>query len=331
MGVNRESGAGAGGPAPRMPDLTRPRYGFSQTADSALTGLSRMGIAPERITLKAGGPGWRDKRVVEQKPAAGTALTSDKTVQLTVGGEGLFHYLPTGMRDEPSAEQLGVEGAVALFAVLERVLSVRKLTALFDDPVEKAAYFVRQGGLYFDVRPENGLGCARWIRLFGVVPEDWPRASWGQLAALLPWLHVLAGTEPGLRLALRLLLGLELKRISWQPRVTRLGAEQLSGLGRRASQLGVDLVVGDGLEDEAAMRLTLGPVTLAEYEGHQTAEGARGLARVLRLVVPCHLECVVDWLVGDDSVAPRLGEAGENSVLGINSHLGWKAAEGYER
>lgn len=310
---------------PVMPDLTRPRYGFSHTADSALTSLSRMGIAPERITVKSGGPGWRGGRVVEQEPKAGTVLTSDKPVQLTVGGEGLFHYLPTGMRDEPSARQLGVEGSVAVFAALERVLSVRKLTALFDDPVEKAAYFVRQAGLYFDVRPENAWGCARWIRLFGVEPDEWPREVWGRLAALLPWLHVLAGTETGLRLALKLLLDLDLKRIGWTPRVTRLGAEQLSVLGQRASQLGVDIVVGDGLEDEAAMRLTLGPVSLEAYGRHQSEKGLRDLARALRLVVPCHLEYEVDWLVGDDTVAPRLGEAGENSVLGINSHLGWKA------
>ena len=293
---------------PTMPDLTGPRYGFSHTIDSALTTLSRANIAPERITIKSGGPGWRSRRVVEQHPPPGSALTADKDVRLTVGGEGLFYYLPTGMREGGREDELGAE----------------ELTALFDDPVEKAAYFVRQGGLYFDLRPENGVGCARWIRLFGVAPEDWPREKWGQLVVLLPWLHNMAGTEDGLELALKTLLDLDMKSVSWLPRVTRLGSEQMSGLGARASQLGVDLVVGDGLEDEAALRITLGPVTLADYDTYHTGEGARRLEQALRLVLPYHLEYRVDWLVGDDSRAPQLGVAEVNSVLGINSHLGWE-------
>lgn len=312
MGVRREADETAredGESTPLMPDLTRPRYGFSHTVDSALTSLSRMGVAAGRITLKAEGPGWQSSRVVGQDPPPGTALTADKDVKLKVAGEGLFYYLPTGMRDEAREIELGAQ----------------ELTALFDDPVEKAAYFVRQGGLYFDLRPENSLGCARWIRLFGIAPEDWPREKWGHLAALLPWLHVLAGTETGVRLALKMLLGLEVRRISWRPRVTRLSAEQLSGLGASASHLGVDLLVGDGLEDEAAMALTLGPVSLDEYESQRDGDGEARLARVLRLVVPCHLEWSVDWLVGDESKSPRLGEAGENSVLGVNSYLGSEA------
>lgn len=313
MGVSgRNDGAGRDGSgAPqKMPDLTRPRFGFSHTADSALTSLARAGVAAERITVRAAGAGWQDGRVVWQDPPPNHPLPPDKSVSLKVAGEGVFYYLPTGMRD----------------AVREVELGAMELAEIFDDPVEKAAYFVRRGGLHFDVRPENPLGCARWIRLFGVAPEDWPREKWGRLAVLLPWLHVLAGTEAGLRLALRMLLGLEVRSIGRRPRVTRLGASQRSALGDHASQLGVDLIVGDGLEDEAAFLLTLGPVTLEEYERHRTAEGEAHIARVLRLVVPYHLECSVDWLVGDQSRAPQLGDAVENSVLGINSHLGWEAS-----
>lgn len=297
---------------PTMPNLTRPRYGFSHTIDSALTSLARAGITAERITIKSGGPGWRSRRVVAQDPAPGTALTADRDVRLTVGGEGLLYYLPTGMREGSREDEIGTE----------------ELMALFDDPVEKAAYFVRQGGLYFDLRPENAIGCARWIRLFGVAPEDWPREKWGQMVVLLPRLHTAAGTEDGLRLALKTLLDLDVKRVGWVPHVTLLSAEQMSSLGARASQLGVDLVVGNGLEDEAALRMTLGPVALADYETYHAGEGARRLEQVLRLVLPYYLEYHVDWLVGDDSRAPQLGVAEVNSVLGINSHLGGGVGSG---
>jgi len=314
MGLSREGKeAGRDGEGDvRMPDLTRPRYGFSHTADSALTSLSRAGVAAGRITVKSAGPGWQAGRVVWQEPAPGEPLTADKDVKLKIAGEGLFYYLPTGMRDNAGDTELGAE----------------ELAALFDDPVEKAAYLIRQGGLYFDVRPENRYGCARWIRLFGIEPRDWPEEMWHPLATLLPWLHVRAGTEAGLRQALRTLLGLEVRRIGRRARVTRLAAGQASRLGERASQLGVDLVAGDGLEDEAALALTLGPISLDEYARQRTAEGEARLARVLRLVVPCHLECSVDWLVGDEGRAPRLGEAEENSVLGVNSHLGLEAVVG---
>jgi predicted component of type VI protein secretion system len=229
-------------------------------------------------------------------------------IKLAVEGEGLFYHLPTGMR------QLG--------PYPEQEPGLPELAALFDDPVEKAAYYVRQGGRYFDVRPENALGCARWIRLFGLAPEDWPGECWYTLAILLPCLHVLAGREAGLRLALKLLLELDVVALHWRQRRTPLLPAELSRLGERASRLDVDLIVGGGLADEAALEITVGPVSLPRYCQHQTAEGQHRLQQVLHLVLPYHLEYAVRWLVGNSQRAPRLGIDQENAVLGINSHLG---------
>src|SRR3712207_4062757 len=90
MGLSREGKeAGRDGEGDvRMPDLTRPRYGFSHTADSALTSLSRAGVAAGRITVKSAGPGWQAGRVVWQEPAPGEPLTADKDVKLKIAGEG---------------------------------------------------------------------------------------------------------------------------------------------------------------------------------------------------------------------------------------------------
>ena len=289
-----------------MPDLTWPRYGFHHTVDSAIMALSRLGIGNDRITIRKAGRGWAKLRVVDQLPEAGQPLTPDAMVELTVEGDGLFYHLPAGMREGSRAGEVGTH----------------EIVSIFDDGVEKAAFFIRQGGLFFDVRPANPPGCARWIRLFGIDPEDWPKERWYKLAVLLPCLRYLSGRESGLRLASRLLLDLEISAIRWRPRWTMMPASDRSLLGLRAGRLGVDLIVGDGVDDEAAMEITLRAETLEQYRFHQTEAGRQRVAQVMRLVVPYHWIYETNWLVGDVDRAPRLGDEVQNSVLGVNSHLG---------
>jgi Type VI secretion, TssG len=291
-----------------MLDVSWPQYGFYHTADSALASLARAGIAPERITLRRAGRGWQKDRVVQQSPSAGSPLTDDVAVELTVEGDGLFSRLPTGMRD------LGPDQ--------EREPGIHELAALVDDPIDKAANYVRQGGLYFDVRSDNAPGCARWIRLFGIDPADWPKESWYPLAVLLPRHQDLAGRETGLQLALKVLLDLDVATINRRARRTRLSPDALSRFGERASRLGIDLIVGDGMADEAALDITLGPVSLPIYRQHQTEEGRQRIRQVLHLLLPCHVVYAIRWLVGDPDRAPRLGIGEENALLGINAHFG---------
>lgn len=290
-----------------MPDLTTTRYGFHHTVDSALVVLARLDIAPERITIRKAGRGWVPLRVIEQDPPPKTELRPHVLIELVIEGDGFFEHLPVGMREEPEKEN---------------EFGTRHLAALFDDPVEKAAHFARQGGLYFDVRPENLPGCARWIQLFGLAPDTWPCECWYRLALLLPQLRHWAGRQKGLRLALRLLAEVEVRAIAWRARQTLWPPGEQSRLGERTSQLGVDLIVGDGVDDEAALEITLGPLTLEEYAWQQSLAGQQLLQQVLRLVLPYHWDCEVNWLVGDVTCAPRLGVAAENAVLGVNSHLG---------
>ena len=311
VAVSEQSSQPAEVSGPLMPDLRHSRFGFCHTTDSALNTLSRAGIRPQRITINKIGRGWHKHRVVSQLPAPGTELTTDVLVELTVAGDGLFNYLPTGMRVGGKEGEIGIE----------------ELASLFDDGAEKAAFYARQGGLYFDLTPENRVGCARWIKLFGFDPDDWPIESWYKLALFLPCLHRLAGREQGLRLALKILLDLEIESLNWYPRQTQLSTTELSRFGEVASQLGIDLIVGDKLDDEPLMELVLGPVWLSIYLEHQTEEGLRRIDQVLRLVIPYHTSYRVNWLVGDRSRPPALGLEEQNSVLGINTHLGQPPAQ----
>jgi len=296
---------------PVMPDLMHSRFGFSPTIDSSLNTLFRAGVTSERITIKKAGRGWPNQRVVSQQPPPKIKLTPDVRLELGVAGDGLFYYLPTGMREGSKEGEIGIE----------------KLVSLFDDGVEKAASYARHGGLYFDLRSENKVGCSRWIKLFGFEPDDWPAASWYKLALFLPCLHRLAGRELGLRLALRILLDLEIDSINWYPRQSYLPATELSRFGERSSQLGINLIVGDKLDDEQIMEVVLGPVWLSIYLEHQTEEGLRRIDQVLRLATPYHTSCRVNWLVGDKTRPPVLGVEEQNSVLGINTHLGHQLAQ----
>jgi hypothetical protein len=289
-----------------MPDVVSPRHGFHHTIDSTLLTLLRLGVGPDRVTIKKAGRGWARSRVIEQQPAAGAPLTQEMVVELTVEGDSMFHHLPVGMRDASREGEIGT----------------RELVSIFDDAVEKAAVHMRLGGLFFDLRPENPRGCARWIKLFGIEPEDWPKERWYKLAILLPCLRYLTGRESGLRLAMRILPGLEIASIAWRPRRTLMDASDRSLLGSRDSRLGVDLIVGDGIDDEALMEITLRAETLEKFRRHQTDEGRKLINQVMRLVAPYHWVYRFKWLIGDVSRAPRLGVEIENAVLGVNSHLG---------
>jgi hypothetical protein len=289
-----------------MPDVTQPRHGFHHTIDSALLALLRLGVGTDRITIRKAGRGWRRSRVIEQQPPASEPLTKDAVIELIVEGDGMFHHLPVGMREASRDGEIGT----------------RELVSIFDDAVEKAAVYMRLGGPFFNVRPENPAGCARWIKLFGIDPEDWPKEKWYKLAILLPCLRYLTGREGGLRLAMRMLLDLEIASIAWRPRRTLMDASDRSLLGEGMSRLGVDLILGDGIDDEALMEITLRAETLEKFRRHQTDEMQKRINQVMRLVAPYHWVYRFKWLVGDLNRAPRLGMEIENAVLGVNSHLG---------
>jgi hypothetical protein len=289
-----------------MPDVIHARHGFHHTIDSALLTLLRVGIGTDRITIKKAGRGWARSRVIGQQPAAGTPLTQEMVVELAVEGDSMFYHLPVGMHEASNNGEIGT----------------REMASLFDDAVEKASVYMRLGGLFFDVRPSNPNGCARWIKLFSIEPEDWPKERWYRLAILLPCLRYLTGRESGLRLSLRMLLDLEIAAIAWHPRRTLMDASDRSLLGARASRLGVDMIVGDGIDDEALMEITLRAETLEKFRRHQTAEGQRRIDQVMRLVAPYHWVYRLKWLIGDVDRAPRLGIEIDNAVLGLNSHMG---------
>src|SRR5215471_681343 len=289
-----------------MPDLIQPRHGFHHTIDSALLALLRMGVGLDRITIRKAGRGWARSRVIEQQPAAGAPLGREAVIELTVEGDGMLLHLPVGMREVSREGEVGT----------------RELVSIFDDAIEKASVHMRLGGLFFDVRPENPRGCARWIKLFGIEPEDWPKERWYRLAVLLPCLRYLTGRESGLRLAMRMLLDLEIDLIAWRPRRTLMDASDRSLLGSAMSRLGVDLIIGDGIDDEALMEITLRAETLEEFRRRDTDEGQKRINQVMRLVAPYHWVYRFKWLIGDVSLAPRLGIEVQNAVLGVNSHLG---------
>jgi hypothetical protein len=290
---------------PVMPDFEAPQYGYHHTVDSVVFSLLAIGMDPDRVTMRRAGRGWTKRRIVSQEPMALSSIGSQDVV-LSVAGEGLFERLPTGLRDRGTDTEPGLDA----------------LLDVFDDPSEKASCYVRQGGLYFDLRPDNPTGCARWIRAFGITPEDWPADTWYDLARFLPFLHRVAGQEAGIRLGVKVLLGLEIVRLHRKWQRTALTDDALTQIGDTSTRLGVDFIVGQTLEDEAVLEIALGPVTLAEYRRHQNPDMKGLLELVLNLVLPCHVVHIVKWAVGNPEFRPRLATEEENTVLGINMHLG---------
>jgi hypothetical protein len=291
---------------PVMPDFSHSFHGFHHTIDSALETLSSHGISASRITVRMAGLGWPDHWVIEQDPAPGAELTPDVRLTLDVAGLGFFQALPVGMWDK------GGEAEPGTFEIVQ----------VFDDPLQKAAHWVRQGARLFDIRPDNHRACRRWIELFGLDPESWPRENWYHLALLLPNLHRLAGRKEGMELAFRLLLGLPIFEIRRRAGWRYLADPDLSVLGEQYSRLGVDTVIGDRMESLGRQTIKLGPVSLKTYYSYQQEDKARLIDAVLNLSSACHQQYRISWLVLNPARPPRLGFEEQNARLGVNSHLG---------
>lgn len=291
---------------PPMPDLSHGFHGFHHTLDSALAILSDLHIPAARVNIRMAGRGYPTRWVVEQNPPAGSDLHPGATVSLDIAGTGFFHALPVGMWDQGGEAEPGT----------------REIVELLDDPLEKAGHWLREGARLFDIQAGDPRACARWMGLFGLVPEDWPQELWYRLALLLPNLQSLAGKEFGIRFALDLLLGLPLREIRRAPMFQYFGEDQLSRLGGNFGRLGVDLVVGAKAEDLARLTLVVGPVELDAYYEFLEPEKKNLLQAVLDLVCSSYQTRAVQWLVLDAAKPPRLGMERDNSRLGINSYLG---------
>jgi hypothetical protein len=289
-----------------MPDLASPHFHFHHTLHSALEVLARLGISGPRITIRVAGPGFKPDWIVAQEPAAGTPLRPDEVVHLSIAGLGFFHQLPVGMWERSRDGEIGT----------------RELVELFDDPYQKARHWIREGARVFDLHPDNLGACSKWLSLFGLNADDWPAAMWYELALLAPELFRSAGRAEGLRKALKQLLDLDTLEIRLRADWLRLPQAELSLLGARSSELGVDTILGDKLENGQAWDIRVGPVTLAKYDAMQTPQNQSLLHQVVKMCVLMTQRYDISWAVLDPDRPPRLGFMEQNACLGVNSWMG---------
>ena len=301
--------------SPKMPYLESGFAGFHHTVDSALKVLAELGVSQSRISLRMAGLGYPARWIVSQDPPPGSDLGPGVLVKLTVSGLGYFNALPVGMWDSGGETEMGTH------EVLE----------ILDDPLQKAAHWIREGARLFKLQPDDLNSCSRWITLFGLNPEDWPPETWYNLSLLLPSMQRLANTEYGIRLLFQLLLGVDVKEVRYFPSSRWMAEEEYSLLGASSCRLGVDYIIGTEVDDLAGTALTVGPISLEDYYAFQRPEMKRRVSALLDLCVSCQSKCWITWLVDDPAKAPRLGLEVENSRLGINSHLGGPGAGGRER
>lgn len=292
----------------RMPAFSQPHRGYRHTIDSALETLLQLGIDPSRITISMGGRGWADRAVIGQEPRAGAELTPDVGIHLVIAGTGSFHDLPVGMWDRHASPEPGA----------------REILGLFDDPVQKAGHWIRQGARLFDIRPDDLGACARWITLFGIEPDSWPSSALYPLAVLLANLHRMAGQREAVELALRLILDLPLEDIQRRPGRVSLRPTEASRFAERHGRLGVDLVLGDSMEAPARWIVRIGPTPLSRYFEFQQPREQAWLKALLDLTLPMYQEYEVAWTVLDATVPIRLGSPDGNGILGVNTWFGTK-------
>jgi hypothetical protein len=291
----------------RMPDFATGTHAGRHVLDTALACLADLKIPASRIHVRmAGRDAAPDGAILRQSPRPGAPLGSDVTITLETSGCGFVQALPAGMWESGGESEPGT----------------CELLEVFDDPLRKLESWAREGSALFRLAIDNPGACARWLALFGIRAEDWPRDQWYRLAILLADLPRLAGSEEGVRCALDMLFGLPIAGFSWRASLAVVDTALVSRLGAGASRLGVDALVGDAVEDLAHLAIAIGPVALAVYNQYASGPRRELLKRALELLLPAFVDYEISWTVLDAQRIPQLGIAEENSCLGINFYLG---------
>jgi hypothetical protein len=247
---------------------------------------------------------------VRQSPAPGTRLSSSVEITLWISGFGFFEALPLPMRESGGEAEIGT----------------RELCRLFDDPVQKAAQWLRAGAPLFKIGPGKYAACRRWLALFGLESSEWPEEMFYPLALLAPTLARMAGREIGIQLAFLVLLDLPVYQFHYLSAHRSLASQEHSLLGFRSSRLGHDFIVGDRQIDTDSITIQLGPVSLDTYVRFQSDRGRRLIQMTMDLCMSAYQNHSIAWLLEDVNEAPNLGIASKNSRIGLNFHLGRGAA-----
>jgi len=301
-------------PLRRMPAFAEGTHAHSHSIHSALASLTALGVSPHRIVVRCTGrESVAAGTVVRQQPAPGMPIFPDTSVHLDIAGLGFSHSLPVGMWDSGGETHAGT----------------REILEPFDDPLEKLRHWFHEGAPLFRISPEDPAACARWLRLFGVKASDWPSSLWYRLASLVASVSQLSCSQDGCAFVLHALLDLPVQSFSYRPSVSALPSTALSSLGTHASRLGVDLLMGDSVEDLATLQIEIGPVSLEMYEHYtEREEGMALLRRSLEMIMPVSTHYDVRWSVLDRNRTPRLGMKAHNARLGINTHMGMPLVSG---
>ena len=232
-----------------MPDLAGLRRTARHRVDSAVLTLLRLGVDLGRIVLEAAGPGDSEGAVVAQDPAPGTPLTPVSRIALRVGGSGGLDLMPFPLRDASDTE-----------------FRVDRLFAIFDNPALKLGFFLRQGGAYLALHPDEPLTARRWLEdLFSISVTPWPEARWHPLARLVPRLHALGGTAAAVRVAMAAMFDLPVADVRVSRSVVPVSAPAELRLGARNGRLGFDAILGGGIVGDACVEITYGVLTLEQW------------------------------------------------------------------
>jgi hypothetical protein len=295
---------------PVMPSFAQAKAGFAHTVDSAVQVLDTLGISESRLMLRMAGPGRRGLEVVRQSPAPGTPLGPGSSITLWIAGFGFFDAMPLPMRESGGEAEMGT----------------RELCQIFDDPIQKAAQWLRSGAPLFQIGAEKYAACRRWLALFGLESSTWPEEMLYPLALLAPTLARMAGREVGIQLAFLVLHGLPIYKFHYRASHRSVDPKERSLLGSKASRLGRDFLIGDRQIDTDSLTVQLGPVSLDTYERFQSESGRNLIRMTTELCMSAYQNCEIAWILDDLRQSPRLGMAAKNSRVGLNFHLGKGAA-----
>ena len=163
---------------------------------------------------------------------------------------------------------------------------------------------------------------------------EWPEDRWFALALLLPQVYRLAGTEGGVRLALKTIMNLDVIRFSAKPDFVFQRSRKATALPQEPDvvqwgfdTLGLTTTLGPKIEVTRTLVVEVGPLELSTWEALQDPTEITLLRNTLDLIMPIERGYRVRAVVGDPADCPTFGDDRDdapsmNCSLGIDTHIG---------
>ena len=286
-------------------------------AETALNALIRLGIDLNNVEMTAVGEYENYKgEVITQEPAPGTEIGPETKITLDIGRYSAVDFLPYqyfyGLSGISHARSGDWEE------------EARDFLAPFDSAVLRSEAKIKFLSLLYGMGVIDSEYLKRFLSIFAFSEENLARNNRELLiwSSLMPYFNEWAGNIDFVSRLVEAMFGYPCKITENTPGTFEIPPDLQTRLGKKASQLGQDVVIGRSFKEcDSSYEIKIcdvAPHDLAEFrEGADTFER---LKRLITICMPNNLDCRIT-IIGKRQRA-GIGREKQRSFLGISSYAG---------